>query len=510
MNNDLNAENKDLREKVNAYTDKVNGLQANLGGALRETQSLMGKMKEKDVELSNAAMLRNNLKFQLERQDEDAKILHRTVDKLTRELVDLKRSSGNTTVQLRQTSQQLAQRNDELRMASSLASDKADALDSSKEEVQRLRAALESANVDNIRLTEETGNAALLSSELLDKVHLKTEEITALNGAARIALQEFKALRASKKTADKEKQVIENEMKLLQKDYHDMGKEKHRLEQELSKAQELQQALEDMKQTMRVHHIGKTGDSLAKQHETDLMAEIDNLSNQLKSEKSISASGSASLKAIKGAVDDSITSLRCSLGLETTADADGTVDGNTGVALAGVCELVYAELSRKERCIRSQREALAQAEKLASNYAIEVNSVRADVSKHIADISQARETISLMSEKLASAKAEITSKEEELSNAAMTISSQRRELRAELSQQAGAHAPETPEAPRPANWHPNEGQAHQRMPQQYKYPAAQETRTNRPYMMIAGSVVAAACYTCLVISQAEMLLQKMP
>ena len=391
-----------------------------------------------------------DLQSKVERQGDDAKILQNTVDALTRALRDLKTSSADTMMQLQQTTQQLAQRNDELRIASSLASDNANALSSSKGEVHRLTAALESASNDNLRLTEEIGNAALLSNELGDKVNLQTEEITALKDAAKTALQEFKAVRAAKKTADKEKQVIENEMKLLRSDYQGLDKEKQRLENELSKAQELQQTLKDMNTAMRVHRIGKTGSSLAKQYETDLMAEIDSLRNQLQSEQSASAKCSASLKAIKGAMHDAIMSLHCSLGLGMTIeDVDGAVsDGNTGATLGDVCEMVYVELSKKERAIRSQREALAQAENLASSYAIELSKAKTDISAHITDMSQARETISSLSEQVASAKDGLSSKEEELSNAALTISSQRREMHStvSLAQQAAAHAQETLEA----------------------------------------------------------------
>ena len=381
MNNDLNAENRELREKMNNYVNEVEGLRGELRIAHEETRILIGKMKGKDAQLSNATRMTIDLQSMLERQGDDAKILQNTVDALTRELRDLKTSSADTMMQLQQTTQQLAQRNDELRIASSLASDNANALDSSKEEVCRLTAALESASNDNLRLAEEIGNAALLSNELGDKVNLQTEEITALKDAAKTALQEFKAVRAAKKTADKEKQVIENEMKLLRSDYQGLDKEKQRLESELSKAQELQQTLKDMNTAMRVHRIGKTGSSLAKQYETDLMAEIDSLRNQLQSEQSASAKCSASLKAIKGAMHDAIMSLHCSLGLGMTIeDVDGAVsDGNTGATLGDVCEMVYVELSKKKRAIRSQREALAQAENLASSYAIELSKARKDM-----------------------------------------------------------------------------------------------------------------------------------
>ena len=156
MNNDLNAENRKLRDSASAHDTEVKDLRANVAGMRNEKKTLVDKIKAKEQQANDATKL--------------AKHLQAKIDQQARELL-LQAWQAN-------------QRNADLAKATALASETANALHSSKEEVDRLKDVVDALSNDRLRLNNEIKHAACLMKGLEDHLRLKIKEIEELKQAA--------------------------------------------------------------------------------------------------------------------------------------------------------------------------------------------------------------------------------------------------------------------------------------------------------------------------------------
>ena len=227
MCNDLDVENRQLRQEIQVLREKHT--------VTREANvQLVNTINAKHRELVDATSSINFLQCEVERQAEGNRVLQRGAYAMSNEILDLRNSMAQATAQMQYQTQKLSEKNEDLHKSASLASDNADAFESSKEHVRVLLSALESAKADNLRLEQDCESASWLVKSLQNQLAFKTEENVAqmmMRTAAQEASQETEVTREAREAANRgERDIIESDaMGLLQSDLPDLSNGEQRI-----------------------------------------------------------------------------------------------------------------------------------------------------------------------------------------------------------------------------------------------------------------------------------------